>query len=392
MSDSEKADIVVGILCKNVEATILHVMNVVNDGLHRYFSEHKKAMVVSDGYSSDRTKELAELFQPYEGVKKIITYDRERGGKGGGVKTVLAIAQQMDAKVVILLDGDLLSIRPEWIYELAAPILYGRADLMVPYYIRDKYDGVITNNLVYPFTRALYGIDIRQPIAGEYGLSKKLYEMLLSHPLFPLDFGVDIFIVTSAAASRMRIMEGIFSLKIHESTTHYLEPEELLLPMFRQVTGTMFKLAEYYEDFWRNNGSIFHHNTVNEFNGKKPVPVRIDMERMRNSFREEFLRWQGIIKKILPEGIMKRLGDMDGGTIKNLDSGTWAEIVYNFAAAYKKAEEKEKILDALKSLWLGRFLSYAMETEKMDLMDAERLIQEQARIFEEKREYLLSIY
>ncbi|HHO57028.1 MAG TPA: glycosyl transferase family 2, partial [Thermoplasmatales archaeon] len=73
MSDSEKADIVVGILCKNVEATILHVMNVVNDGLHRYFSEHKKAMVVSDGYSSDRTKELAELFQPYEGVKKIIT-------------------------------------------------------------------------------------------------------------------------------------------------------------------------------------------------------------------------------------------------------------------------------------------------------------------------------
>ena len=83
MSDEmEKADIVVGILCKNVEATILHVMNVVNEGLHKYFSEHKKAMVLSDGFSSDRTVGLAELFQPYDGVKKIITKDMEKGGKG----------------------------------------------------------------------------------------------------------------------------------------------------------------------------------------------------------------------------------------------------------------------------------------------------------------------
>ena len=221
----ERADIVVGILCKNVESTILHVMNVVNEGLHRYFSEYEKAMVLSDGFSSDRTLEMATLFQPYSGIKKVVTSDMERGGKGGGVKTILKIARDMDAKVVLLLDGDLLSIKPEWIYELAAPILYGRADLIVPYYIRDKYDGVITNNLVYPFTRALYGMDIRQPIAGEYGISKRLYEMLLPHPLFPGDFGVDIFIVTSAAANRMKVMEGIFSLKIHESTTHYLEPE-----------------------------------------------------------------------------------------------------------------------------------------------------------------------
>jgi len=56
------------------------------------------------------------------------------------------------------MDGDLLSIKPEWVETISNPIVYGRADLTVPYYIRDKNDGVITNNLVYPFTRALYGI------------------------------------------------------------------------------------------------------------------------------------------------------------------------------------------------------------------------------------------
>ena len=48
-------DIVVGILCKNVEATILHVINAVSEGLHKHFSEYEKMIVVSDGFSSDRT-------------------------------------------------------------------------------------------------------------------------------------------------------------------------------------------------------------------------------------------------------------------------------------------------------------------------------------------------
>ena len=104
---TEKVDIVVGILCKNVETTILHVLNVVNEGLHQYFSDYNKMIVVSDGFSSDRTTELANLFQPYNGIEKIVTEDVLEGGKGAGVKTVLKIAENVDAKAVILLDGDL---------------------------------------------------------------------------------------------------------------------------------------------------------------------------------------------------------------------------------------------------------------------------------------------
>ncbi len=389
-----EVDIVVGVLCKNVETTILHVLNVVSEGLHKHFSEYKKMIVVSDGFSSDRTVELANLFQPYNGIEKIVTEDIVEGGKGAGIKTVFMMASELNAKAVVLLDGDLLSIKPEWIYEFSSPILYGRADLVVPYYIRDKYDGVITNNLAYPFTRALYGLDIRQPIAGEYGLSKNLYETLLHHPLFPNDFGIDIFIVTSAAANEMEVREGLFSLKIHESTTRYLEPEALIIPMFRQVTGMMFELAYYYENFWKSNRRKIYGKKCRRFFGQNPIPVRTDIEKIKNYFKREYSSSVKIIEGILSEKLIEKVRGISKN-VEDFNADLWAEIVYDFASHYKKARkkaEKRAILDALKTLWLGRFVSYAIETTDMDWNEAEEVIQEQARIFEKKMDYFLSIY
>ena len=387
-------DIVVGVPCKNVETTIFHVLNVISDGLHKYFSEYKKMIVVSDGYSSDRTAELANIFQPYNGIEKIVTNDIIEGGKGAGVKTIFKIASKLDAKVVVLVDGDLLSIRSEWIYEFSSPVLYGRADLVVPYYIRDKYDGVITNSLAYPFTRALYGLDVRQPIAGEYGISKNLYEVLLRHPLFPNDFGIDIFIVTSASANEMEVKEGLFSLKIHESTTRYLEPETLIVPMFRQVTGTMFELAEYYENYWKSNRRKLSGRKAKIFLKQKPIPASVDTNKIREYFEREYEALKETIKIIIPPRLMEKVNKAVKN-IGNFDAETWAEVVYSFAAFYKRVRDKKErnvALDALKTLWLGRFLSYAIETRDMDWNEAEEIIQRQARIFEDKMEYLLSIY
>ncbi|MCD6237438.1 MAG: glycosyl transferase family 2, partial [Thermoplasmata archaeon] len=108
-------DILVGVISKDVESTILHVLNVVNEGLYSYFPDYRKAIAVSVGQSTDRTFELAELFQPYNSIEKIVTEDVGGKGKGAGIGTILKIAELMDAKSVVLVDGDLLSIRPKWI-------------------------------------------------------------------------------------------------------------------------------------------------------------------------------------------------------------------------------------------------------------------------------------
>ena len=387
-------DIMVGVLCKDVETTILNLLNVINEGLYQHFPDYKKAIVVSKGPSEDRTSEVIDLFQPYSRINKIVTDDIYDGGKGAGVRTIIEIAHETDAKCVVLLDGDLLSIKPVWIQTITNAIIYGRADLTVPYYIRDKYDGVITNNLVYPFTRALYGLDVRQPIAGEFGLSKNLYEVLRNHPLFPPDFGVDIFIVTVAAAKEMKVKEGLYSLKIHESTTRYLEPEKLLIPMFKKVTGSMFELARYYEDYWKYRPLTKTKTYYRNCYSKRPIPVKVDIEKLQHMFMTEYTTKKEALARFLPQNILTALSDTVDQQ-KILAAELWADIVYNFTAAYKQAtnaSEKQDILDLFKTLWIRRFVSYTIETKDMDINETEVFLQKQAEVFEEKLPYLRSIY
>jgi hypothetical protein len=387
-------DIMVGVLCKDVEATVLNVLNVINEGLYRYFPDYKKTIVICSAESSDKTDEVVDLFQPYNTIEKIMTHDITEGGKGAGVMTIFEIAHESDTKCIILMDGDLLSVKPQWIQTIANPIVYGRADLTVPYYIRDKNDGVITNNLVYPFTRALYGIDIRQPIAGEYALSKNLYELLRDHPLFPPDFGVDIFILTVAAAEELYVKEGLFSLKIHESTTRYLKPEKFLIPMFKKVTGCMFELAKFYEYHWKARDTRWRSKFFRECFSQKPIPVKVNIPKMKKSFQSEFSSSKKIIGHYLPKDILKDLEKIVKND-ENFDPEIWTEIVYNYAAAWKNTchdSDRYLLLDTLKTLWIGRFVSYATEVQDMDINEAEIVLQKQAEIFEGKFGYLKSIY
>lgn len=387
-------DIMVGVLCKDVESTVLNVLNVINEGLYRYFPDYKKAIVITSAKSMDKTNETIELFQPYSSIKKIVTKDISDSGKGAGVMTIFEIAHETNAKCIVLIDGDLLSVKPVWIQTIANPIIYGRADLTVPYYIRDKNDGIITNNLVYPFTRALYGIDIRQPIAGEYAISRNLYELLREHPLFPPDFGIDIFILTVAAAEGMYAKEGLFSLKIHESTAHYLEPEKILIPMFRKVTGSMFELAKYYQEYWKDRPDCFRTKFYRECFSKKPIPVKISIPKMKKTFKQEFESSKNTMSQFLPNSIINELEKIVKN-IEKFDSDLWIEIVYNYTSAWKyinSDSEKYLLLDTLKTLWIGRFVSYAIEVKDMDINEAEIVIQKQAELFEEKLDYLRSIY
>ena len=361
-------DLLVGVLCENVESTILNVLNVINKGLYKYFPDLKKAIVVSKGKSSDDTDEAIDLFQPYNSITKIVTDDIPPGGKGAGVRTIIEVA--------------------------STPIIYGRANLTVPHYIRDKYDGVVTNNLVYPFTRAVYGIDVRQPIAGEFGLSRDLYEILRKHPLFPPDFGVDIFIVTVAAAENMMIREGLFALKIHRSTRRYLEPEKFLIPMFRKVTWRMFELTKYYETFWKQRELVPHKPRYSEHFGQKPIPVKVDINILKKAFKHELTTSKKTYRQFLPGEMMAALEDVVANN-KRFDAELWARIVYHFVAMYKNMkddDDKSLLIENLKTLWAGRFASYAQETKDMDINEAECVIQEQAEIFEKCFIYLRSIY
>jgi len=78
----EAADIVVGIPCYNNDATIVHVIKQVSRGLAKHYKSARSVILISDGGSTDDTREVAreEEIMPWQ--EKIVFVYRGLAGKG----------------------------------------------------------------------------------------------------------------------------------------------------------------------------------------------------------------------------------------------------------------------------------------------------------------------
>ena len=165
------ADIIIGIPCFNNENTISHVIKTVESGLQIHYPNIKSVLFVADGGSVDDTREVSDEIENGAWIERIISIYRGLPGKGTAVRAIFEAAHLLEAKACVLFDSDLRSITPDWIKSMVDPVLRDGYDFIAPYYTRYKYDGTITNNIVYNLTRALYGYRVRQPIGGDFSFS-----------------------------------------------------------------------------------------------------------------------------------------------------------------------------------------------------------------------------
>ncbi|MBA7566476.1 Glucosylglycerate synthase [subsurface metagenome] len=285
------------------------------------------------------------------------------------------------------MDGDLTSIKPEWIKKLLLPILKGN-DLVVPFYLRDRYDGVITNQIAFPLTKTLYGVDIRQPIGGEYGLSSRYSRMALSHKLFPGKFGIDIFLTTVACCEGMNIVESVLGIKEHESTKEYDDPEKLLVPMFYDVVGTIFNLIGCYKKYIGGVKGMRKIKRIGVIPSATPSRIPTDKRALLSKFKAkygEFIRGKeesSFLGDLLP--LFNRIAEKPLKEY-SFPLELWVKAVYRSINAFL---EGKKVIDVLRVLWQGRFIGLIQETEKMKNQEAEAYIRRQVKIFA-KYKYLL---
>jgi glycosyltransferase involved in cell wall biosynthesis len=246
----KNVELIIGIPSYNCAHTINYVIYQSAIGLKKFFPYYKSLILVSNGGSIDGTQEVAQAIKIPESIRKEVIEYKGIPGKGSAIKTIFEVAKFLDSKAVVMVDSDLRSINQHWIKLLVEPILNG-VDLVTPFYIRHKYDATITNHVCYPFTQAVYGKRIRQPIGGDFGLSMKLIKKLLESDLwdnpYTRKFGVDIFITHSAIYGGFKIKQAFLGSKVHEAK----DPGKHLASMFKQVVGSMFFCMLNYESFWK---------------------------------------------------------------------------------------------------------------------------------------------
>lgn len=395
-------DILVGIPSFNNAATIEHVARAINTGFAKYFPGRRALLVNSDGGSHDGTPELVRrsaiddyrtllTAHPLRPVHKIITPYHGLPGKGSALRTIFQIAAELQAKACAVVDADLRSITPQWIELLLSPVLNEGFDYVTPLYLRHKYDGTITNSIVYPLTRALYGQRVRQPIGGDFGFSGRLAAHYLKHDVWHTDvarFGIDIWMTTTALTGGFKVCQSFLGAKIHDPK----DPGVDLSAMLTQVISSVFSLMETNEQYWRKtNDSV----AVPLFGFEYSVglePVRVNVERMIQSFKQGALELGFIWEKALAAETYAQVIALAARAEPAFEfpDQVWTRTVYDFAVAWRRdLVHREHLLQSLTPLYLGRVASFVLSTQEAGAADVERRLEALCLEFEKQKPYLI---
>jgi glycosyltransferase involved in cell wall biosynthesis len=400
-----RADIVIGIPSYNNGRTIGHVVQAAYAGLAKYYPQLTGVVINSDGGSTDNTQSAVlsarveenhlllfstplpvshRLSFPYHGVP----------GKGSAFRLIFQMAHQLEATACAVVDSDLRSITPEWIDLLLRPILFAEYDFVAPYYQRHKYDGTITNSIVYPLTRMLYGVGVRQPIGGEFGISARLIARYLERDDWETDvarFGIDIWLTTVAIAEGFRVCQSFLGAKLHDAK----DPGSDLSAMLHQVVGSVFMLMQEYYDVWETR------------EGSKPAelfgfrfdvglePIQVNVKRMVEAFRRGCRELGEVWAVALEPGTLAAVQGLaceqpEGSEPFHLTDELWARVVLDFACAYRKNPmSRGTILRSLTPLYLARVASFVYETETLGASEVEEKIERLCLTFESMKPDLI---
>jgi glucosylglycerate synthase len=386
-----KADIVIGIPCFNNEETITHVIKTVEEGLHLNFPEAKCVVMIADGGSVDDTREESEELQDSAWIERITTIYRGLPGKGSALRAIFEATALLEAKVCVLYDSDLRSITPDWVKSMVDAILNDGVDFVTPYYTRYKYDGTITNNIVYNLTRALYGYRVRQPIGGDFAFSLPLVKKFINENVWETDvarFGVDIWLTTMAMVNKSKIAQANLGVKIHDVK----DPAEALGPMFRQVVSTLLLLMEENEKVWKSVKGSQAVPIIGPDLKIEPKPFDINIDKLIGDFKIGYSNWHEIWKKIIHQDnwpVIEELNTKDGKDFV-MRTETWAKVLYDLAAAFHHWKGNRQLLVSLMTpLYFARVASFVNRTIDMTTQEAELVVEEQAEVFEKNKAYLI---
>lgn len=402
----KKFDLVIGIPCYNSAETLGYVVKTVMLGCLKYYPGLKCLIICADGGSSDNSREIfvktkitsddlktIVLNQDYEritsgfklkrlpprfsNIDKKFVKSKGVSGKGSAFKEIFKIAESARARACVVVDSDLKSITPKWIELLSAPILYSDYDFLAPYYARHKYDGTITNSIIYPLTTALYGKAIRQPIGGEFGISARLlnrYTELLADKKLPkefLQFGIDIFLSTTAIAENYRIGQAFLGAKVHDPKN----PKNLG-PMFYEVVKTIFELSLKYKIIWQNVKKIKNVPIVGfqEIVGLEEVSV--NRKELVKEFKKGYFENKNTYKKVLKPTTIKKIGKQAKKTKdEEISFSLWAEIVWSYVESCEAQKTSKELVESLIPLYFAFVATFIKKTQNMGNVEVEKYLE-----------------
>jgi hypothetical protein len=401
LSQIGAADIVVGIPTYNNAETVGKVIGNALAGLADRFSSFRTVIVNTDGGSRDGTPEcvrnalnghvpLVQASYPLYTVHLLAPALAGVPGRTEALRSILQVSLRLGVKACAVLDPAVESLRSEWMDRLLNPVLHHGFDLVVPCYLRHKFEGAISSGIVYPLTRALYGRRLRQPMPGELAFSAKLMEHYTGAASTGPDTSLsDPWSLTPAILGRFRICQTVLGPHVYGAR----EASADLSSTLAHVLGKLFEEMERTAVFWH------------KIRGSEPVPIfgppfavttepaAVNAGRMLESFRLGYQDLQGIWSLVLPPAALleyKKLSRLPESQFR-LPDDLWARTIYDFALAWRlRTMDRDHLLRAITPVYLGWVASSVLELQTAGPEEVEARQERLCVAFETQKRYLIS--
>lgn len=399
-----EVDLLVGLPTYNNAKTIGPIVETIQAGLLAVFPRERTAIINADGGSQDGTPELV-LSAAIDDVRRgsrvpalrtlhvISTQYASSPTRGTALQSILAAGELLRAKACVVVSPESTQIQTDWLAKLLRPVYAGEFDFVLPTYSRHRFDGILLTNLLYPMTRALYGLRIREPYAFDFAFSGSLGSQFLAQNAWQDETaraGSETYFTLNAIAGHARICQSFLGTRKHVER-HSSD----LIPALRQTVGALFSSLAPHASLWGASSVSQPIPTIGPDREFTLEPLRVNRKRLREMFSTGVAELESVFQTILSASTLeelRRIARLEETEFR-YPAELWVKTIYEFAAAYQKSViNRDHILQALAPLFRGRAFTFLVENRNGSADTVEDNIEALCLEFEREKPYLLELW
>ena len=396
-----EVDLLVGILSPGNAIATSHAFHAIEQSFQQHFTRQRAVIVNvcgadNDGGDASRSGlgDMAEMNAPIP--KSLRTVHRVTAdfsvppSPGLALRTVLTAADLLRARACAMVSPGTTNLTPDRIANLLTPVFREQFDFVAPLYTRQKCQGLLARNLLYPMGRAVFCLGIRELYSDEWGFSARLATACLNQDVWheePVWTRPEAWMAISAISHDFRCCQAFLGQKLQFAAS----PAADIVEVFRQTVGNLFWCMESQQSTWldcKRSESVRTFGPEQELTSE---PTDLDRHRIFEMFQNGVAELEPILSSILdPETHteIKRIVACEESTFR-FGSELWVRTLYDFAASYHQAViNRDHLVQALIPLYRGMTFSFLMEHSDSSAAEMEAVSESLCLEFERQKPYL----
>ncbi len=398
-----QADLVIGLPTYKNPVTAAQVARVALEGVHQYYPDLRTVLINADAGLASTTRRAVASQTFKNGHDSAIITGRYEGllGQGSATAALLDAALALDAKAIIILDSHTQSMTSNWIAGLAHLVLKNKADLVVPRYQWSLPGGGLSDLIVYPLFRALWGQSVRHPAAPDFALSPGLAGAILDEDVWETEvaqWGLSPWLTTYAVLGQWRVAQSALGKKqtrlFHPQAAHQaVQSGAIFKAQFQNVVSVLLNQLYAYQDQWSDVTDFHSFTTSTEFAlaASSEPALEEDLTPLLDELALGWIEYRALWQRILmPDNLalIETLAVLPPDQFY-LPADLWARVIYDFAVVFNRGDcDPYQVVKSLFPLYQGRLAAFKQEIAGLALVGREGTVAAQAVEFEDARRYL----